>query len=464
MNPISSPHPDGVNARHMRRRGVSATLTTLFLLFFGCLAVGFYASVNNAIAIGDNAAAMSNARLASESGMEFARVLLARLRLAHTHDTDQAFADTYSQLVKQLEGTPNLNGQKVELSGNVIHIPGGQDQYIQLNATGAKFRVELERAGAACDLRVRVIGVEPRSSLSRTIRVDFQKKQVEGSALHYGMVSRGAVTMDANARITGAPTPAVGNLHISSSASPALSMKAMARIGGSVEFTNPAAQVTTATPKMILGRVVRGTRQLELPVIDPSVFKPFAGTDISGVNPVFKTGVMKNLYIKAGTNPTFSGNTVIQGVTYIETPNRVTFDANASIQGIICQQVGASSSPANQLIFHNATNLTGVETLPATEDFPSGLRELTGTIILAPSFALHFDGAFGVIPGTIVGGDIRFDGSAAGTIRGSVLSLGESLHLDGNAAITIDNLAATPNPAGLYFASNYVPVSSSYQQ
>ena len=92
---------------------------------------------------------------------------------------------------------------------------------------------------------------------------------------------------------------------------------------------------------------------------------------------------MKNIRIKANTNPEFSGNIRIDGVIYIETPNKVTFGSNTKIRGVIAVENNPVGDPSTNLIeFRSNTTIEGLDTLPATPHFPQELRDMAGAIIL----------------------------------------------------------------------------------
>ena len=447
-----------------QRRGVTSMLAMIYLILCSSLALGFYYSISTAIAVGDNSSAISHARLAAESGMEIIRVPLSRLVIPPSADAKNIIDVVHAQLADMLEATENLKGREIKLVGKTIHIPAGEDQFIALDNSGSRFRVEIKQLGGSTDLSVRVLGRSSRSNVTRTVSMTFQEREHSSSILQYGIVSRAPISMDSNAFVTGMPTPAAGDMLIVTNVKPALTMKANTTVSGDVNLSDPNGTVSVASPTMIKGEIIKGVTVPEFPTVDTSAFKPYATNRISGNSPTITTPILKNLYIRANTNPKFAG-TLIQGVIYIETPNKVTFDHNLTIQGVIVQQNdGTGDTTANQITFNSNTTLTGVETLPALPEFPKELREMTGSMILAPNFMVHFESNFGVSGGTIVAGKIDMDSNTNGVIKGSVICMGtESFHLDSNSAITISN-ENTRTPAGLFFSSHYVALPGSYSE
>jgi hypothetical protein len=92
------------------------------------------------------------------------------------------------------------------------------------------------------------------------------------------------------------------------------------------------------------------------------------------------------------------------------------------------------------------------------------MRDLKGSMIIAPTFNLHFNSNFGSIGGVIAGSKLEFDSNARGSISGTVMNLQDtSIHLDSNADIGI----AAPGiglPAGFGFSSTYKPIRETYEE
>jgi hypothetical protein len=163
----------------------------------------------------------------------------------------------------------------------------------------------------------------------------------------------------------------------------------------------------------------------------------------------------ENIKIAAGTNPTFSGNITINGIVYIESPNTVAFTGNTTIMGLIVAD-GDIDSPISTDQIQFAGNLTSqsVSQLPGDSVF-DGLRDQTGTFILAPGFECSFTGNFSTVNGAIAASGVSFTGNANGTITNSVINYSqEPMSLTGNARLYFDRSASVDNPSG--FSSNQV--------
>lgn len=106
----------------------------------------------------------------------------------------------------------------------------------------------------------------------------------------------------------------------------------------------------------------------------------------------------------------------------------------------------------------------GVENLPAGSQY-DGLRDLTGSFLLAPGFSAQFAGNFNTINGCLVASEFKFTGNSGGRIKGGVLNLADSsFQLSGNSPILIDHDTAVENPAGLIPSYRLVCVSGSYTE
>ena len=434
-------------------------LAMLYLVLFSGLALGFYASVNSAIQIGDNEADVSRARLAAESGQEFMRINLARVAVYEDPHPHRAFQAVAAQLAYRFDGTPNLRGGRIAVQGAQVRFPASD--YVDGDGAGGEFRVVVGQAVQG--LRVSAYGRERGGAVTRCVRLDYARGPANDGILDYGVVSRGVVTMESNAHVTGTPAAADGGVLVTSAASPAMSIGTNGSVSGVVALVHPTA-VATAGSSVIQGGVSYGVEEPEFPRLDTSPFRPYAVNVISGKNVQVTAGTVRNVYVKANSNPTFTGGTV-EGVVYIETPNKVTFDSNQSIRGVIVVQNDPTGDPStNQLIFRSNTGIYGVETLPATKDFPAALREMTGSIILAPTFGVHFSSNFGVAGGCVVADEVNFDSNSVGTIAGTVIALGGGgVRMAPNTNITVD-ASRSATPAGMTFTAGYRPIASTYDE
>jgi hypothetical protein len=108
-----------------------------------------------------------------------------------------------------------------------------------------------------------------------------------------------------------------------------------------------------------------------------------------------------NIRIAANTNPTFNGNITINGMVFVEQPNKVTFNCNLYITGmIVSQDAGDNNYTTDTIKFFGNTITKGVEFLPDTPEFHD-LRQMPGSFLLAPGFGVTFSGTLGGVNGTL---------------------------------------------------------------
>jgi hypothetical protein len=453
-----------------RRQGVTAMLSMLYLILFSALAVGFYGAVTTSVQIVGNEQRGSRAFLAAESGMEFMRFHLANLAIGPTTPLNERMDAIYDYLTRDpewaIEGTLNMGTNRVGYANGILTIPENPDAFIALDGNTG-FRATVATYGA--QLIVTTVGRYTGGSGTQTVRagrgieLKYDVAARASNIFDYGVASRSAVIMGGSTIIRGAGgNDAYGSILADTNQSPPLRMDGEAAISGDVSLTgfNPISVSSTST---IGGSVTYGVPSPDFPKVNSLIFEPYATRIIDSASP---SGTFENIRIKAGTNPNFSANTVIRGVVYVETPNQVVFAGGANITGVIVQQhEPLYDSTVNSISFRGEVRLNGVDQLPDQPQF-QGLKELTGSAILAPNFALEFRGNFGTVAGTIIGGNVRFTGEAGGTVRGSVINMEENrtMSLSGSATVTIESQGTGDYPAGVYFGENYVPIPGSYRE
>jgi hypothetical protein len=455
-------------------------LAMLYLVLFSTLALGFYASVTSATQISHNDHRMTACRTAAESGMQFLKYQLGTVNIPATTPDNQLFSQVYAQLCTKLNGYPTMAGQTVGLSaaGDVISIPGNNG-WITCDDTGGRFRATIENMGGT-KLRVLVRSRYGNVTGSVGVRLEYAVAQNASSIFDFGIASRSPIEMFSNATVSGGANPALGSVLTTSTRQPALHMDSNAAITGDVTFTNPSAQLIMSGTNTIGGytkgsasinqHLHYGEAEPEFPVVNTDAFKPFAGNLLNGGTIVllpgltYDTGTIRNVLVKANTNPKFAGNLKIQGVVYIETPNKVQFDSNVEITGaIVVQNNPTGDTTTNEIYLESNVKLLPMEALPDNSYFPPALRKLTGASILAPKFNLELDSNFGATAGTIVAGKIHFDSNASGAIKGSVINLEDTrVRMDSTASVTIQSRGTANYPAGVRFGSHFAPLPDTY--
>ncbi len=450
-------------------------LAMLYVILFSTLSVGFFAAFTLATQTSYNEREAGRALAAAESGMEFARYQLWAMNIEYSSSLADLLDRVEADLEAALNGSANLKGGNISRVGDTIFIPGSTSQYITANGSGEEFRLEITRDGTNLVVTSYGRSATGVSAAGRGVRLRYAMMQRPSSIFNFGVASRGPISMDSNARVVGSPDPSHGSILSTSTASTPVSVQGNSSVSGDVSISSSTGTVSVGSSASIAGstnttikaqHIHKGVQEPEFPTIDTDIYKKFATNVVSTPGAKFDTVNVKNLYIKANTNPTFAGNIKVQGVIYVETPNKVYFDSNVEVTGAIVTQNNPTGSLSQNVIeMESNVKLRGVEHLPATADFPPELRELTGSTILAPGFHLYLDSNFGGECGSIVASSIHFDSNAAGTLNGSVINLGPGkVWMDSNATATIANPGDAFAPAGMYFGSRYVPLPGSYEE
>ena len=93
------------------------------------------------------------------------------------------------------------------------------------------------------------------------------------------------------------------------------------------------------------------------------------------------------------------------------------------------------------------------------------LQKMSGSVVVAPTFALSFVGTANSIGGSITASKISMTGTAGGSIAGMVMNLDDQpMALGGTSGLTITSPGTAGYPAGLRFGSFYAPLSDTYKE
>jgi hypothetical protein len=456
--------------RTIARRGVTAVLAMLYLTLMASLALGFYSASNTAAIVSSNEQKVERTRLAAESGLDFARFHVSKVLVPAKTPPLKHFTVLSDQMSTRLNGSDNIDKGNIYTDGlTIIRVPADPTKFIKSDDKGSEFQFTITDIG---DRKIRISAVgRNMNTISvagmRMVQLDFELQQNQSKVFSYGIATMGTVTTSGSARLSGSPDPTKGSILSLSESTNTPVVISGKEVSGDISVTNPNANVvvsgasvggTTDSNVIQAEHVHKGVEEPEFPTVDTSMFIPYAKT-------VYVPGktTYSNIIIPPNTNPNFASGTVIKGVVYVKTPNRVTFNGHASLQGVIVTdtegQVGNMNT--NTISFSGGFGAKGVETLdPSYGD----LRNLTGSFLLLPGFSVNFTGNFGAISGTIVVDKASIGGSASGTLNGSLIILKDTpLTLSGNAHITAGE-GVLSFPTGLKFSNHYVPLPGTYDE
>ena len=424
------------------RRGAALVLALLSVCIFAALSVAFAVSADLNLQKARNTRLVSEARLAAESGLAYFACLLASTEVKDSV-TGQGILDSVAAaLAERLDGSAALHGGAISYDGSRIVVP-------VLDVDGGRsFTAEITVARKKV-LLLTVVGRVPTvdvlgGAVQRAISIEAEL--ASSGAFEYGMYAKGPINIGANVSYLGANDPNEASM-FSAASGVAITVDS-GHIDGDVLIHDPSATVDVGAT---VGGEIRVAENLPLPEVDGSIFEPFA-TNIVDAATDTSAGTFTNIRVKAGTNPSFGNDVTIQGVMFIEAPNKVEFTNNVNITGVIVSEdPGEGALPdAHCVSFNNSLSVQGLDDLPEEPQFAE-LREMPGSAFLLPGFTLEFKNNFTSVNGTIAAEQIVLKNNLVGTVYGSIIALGETgLELKNNSTITIDRSRYGDMAPGIY--------------
>jgi hypothetical protein len=423
----------------------------IFVVIFSALAVSMAAMSGTNVQIAENQRKADHARACAESGFDVIRFWLNRVSISGTTAEDLRFSQIADSLQDQLTSesitnvTTSCNGSAITIPSVTLDSPGEKSFF------GTITRLDNET------LRIDITGV--CGSITRTIRANYNFGERANNVFDFGVATKGPLSLSGNIELEGVNVSVEASVYIvSENSNLALSIIGNSQIAGDVSIGNPIASVDLQGGQAGIGgetgqnainnHVSFGVPPSEFPEPDPSQFESF----VTPLDPNIDTSAdatLENIRIAANTNPTFSGQVILKGILYIETPNVVTFTGGADITGIIVGDGDIQdNSSVNQIIFRGNVDSHPITELPMEEQF-NGLHDQTGTFVMAPGFHVSFGGSFSTLCGAISGNGVEFFGNAGGTINGSVINYSdEEMTLSGNSDLYFNRSGTTEVPAG----------------
>lgn len=486
-----------VRRSHAARHGVASVLAMLFMVLFAILALGFVAMVGTSTQVAHNDADSARSMLAAESSMQFARYHLANVDIGNVTGSDAVFDKLYEQLSDRLNGTANLGGHAISMTGvsgsRVIHIPGLSNastyNWIDFGPEIGAGRIVIRQAGAALEVMAAGQLGEHRPA-RKAIQYDFDPVRLAWVSPGQGVLTRSVVNLTNGAKVVGGDVTSAST----SGGTAVLTMNGGARISANASGTGGNFYYVSGagSPSITNGAKVDGTIQVlpeapVFPTVDTSIFEQFVPSATAqpqvgkvitkdNIYSIPATAKMTNIRIKA--NPTGStlyfGNSMeFHGVIYIESPNKVNFGGGSRICGIIVTDNNLSV-PSNQceITLANGVRMEGVENLDPSEHTAgewnserlAQLKALSGTLILAPNYGLILAGGSRTYAGQLVADRFHLSNGYKGTIAGNLIGLGSGapFHMEGGTQVTFTSGSSTG--AGLYRGSSFAIDPSSYME
>ncbi len=442
-------------------KGVAFLVTLIFVALFTCAALALVTMADTNMAISRDRLHMNQSSSLAETGL-----VLAQRQLGGLAVSGDTAASVHNQIADHFRtawaNSAMVNAAAITADANAVVLPA-----IWLpRADGLAGTIELvitADGGAHEDGCIVIQSTGRFAGAVRTAYYDLGFENAMTAINAYAIATRSTIVMTDNATIQGANNDQEGSiLSATTSVACAIDMSDTARISGDAAAANPDANISTIGDATIGGDRITGADEPEWPTIETAGFQQYVEEVVAGD---VSDATLHNIRIPAGTNPTFSGNVNIYGVLYVESPNTVTFTGNTNICGIVvAEEPVAQDLQVNQIRFNGNLTTSGVQNLPDRSRY-DGLRQATGSFLLAPGYTVRFSNTFNTINGCMAAGKFVFRGNAAGTVGGAILNLDDSLvRLKDNANLLIDRTAANPNPAGLSGGYSLVCVRGSYRE
>ncbi|UCC97805.1 MAG: pilus assembly PilX N-terminal domain-containing protein [Phycisphaerales bacterium] len=449
-----------------RNRRASALIVSLmFVLIFSALAISMMTLSSTNIQLASNHHNVNAALATAQSGQEVIRYWLSRVLFSSSTPQAEYFTTIVAALQNDLSDSAVTN-LTVQSDGTIGAV-------MLDSTTGRRFDGSLKiDASQPTILQTRVTGYS--GDIKRAIDIQYNIQPYVFPIFNFGLATKGPVNFPGNPTITAVNSAWEADIFIESLANP-IAMLSIGNLNfdGEVNIGNPVANVDFQSDVQIAGdhgqtaidnHVSIGNDSPEFPVPDTDRFRTYAtGPLIDSSTDLSAPGItLTNAMIKAGTNPVFQGTATINGVLFIESPNRVTFGKNVALNGIIVGDGDVHNpDPGTRRIDIQGNFASGP--YPNDPQFDA-LRAEEGTSILAPGFFTTFSGNFSTLEGVIAVSGIHFSGNVNAQIKGSIVNYSNSpTVVEGNAVMNFDRAGSTKIPAGfdLYRELDYNPVSYS---
>ncbi|MFW6155337.1 MAG: hypothetical protein ACOC95_08980 [Planctomycetota bacterium] len=447
--------------------GSALLLTFIFLALFTTLAGAFHAATSMAFQQANSMAGMQRAHLAAESGLAHVLTTLRDVSVAGSQTGEEYLVDCANHLADAMDGTANVDNGEITYDGTTVRVPR-----IAVRDTGDAYDAQVVALNDD-NLAITVHGYSGRAA--RTLYIELATRNRRSAVFDYGIASRSKIVMTGNARVTGVNDPHEADILSATYSDPeAVRLTGNPTIDGDISTCNPLSHVSvTGNPRIggetnwtaIQDHIHTGIGDVEFPEVDPTVFEPFATTIVDGSTRTGGNRTFENIRIAAGTNPTFSGNITIRGVVFIEAPNEVRFTGNLNFTGvIITEDAGENVYDDNTIRFTGNMSSAGVEDLPNSPQF-ADLRDMPGSMLLAPGFGVHFTGNFGTVNGALAADKFMMTGNAGGIVHGPIICYSDSdFTLTGNAHFAIDRSQYDGDPPGFAQDSTMTPAPDTYRE
>ena len=459
--------------RRQLRPGVVYVLALVMLALCSTLAVTMASNTTINLARSDNMCKAFGAQLAAEGGLGFMLQTISNVKLSKDTDYDTLMPNLAGKLGEILDDTQNLGESVVSGTESTVTIPA-------ITVEGAIFSCVLTRLSpdgqGNQQCRLRVTGSS--GGMSRSVALNLRLKQSAPEIFGYGIASKGSIDISGNAKLLSMSDAADASIFSAADDSTVIQARGNSTVAGDLYACsedistinlsgNPEVGGESDLDEIYANHTHLGMDDPEFPELDLTPFDGLTTTVIDSSTQTSGNMTFENAHILPGTNPTFNGNTVINGILYIEAPNNVRFNGNLVINGlVVTSDGGALPLSDNQLTFCGNVSVPGVDALPDTPEFQD-VKAQKGTAILAPGFGVTFRGNNSGIDGLIAADQLTFRGntSLGGELTGTIMGLADlPMEMRGNTKITINRPEGDYLPTGFKYTSTFKVISGSYSE
>jgi len=445
------------------RSGSALIVSVIFVLVFSALAVSVAALSGVNLQIADNQHKVNAALSAAESGQEVMRYWISRAHILNLTPPESILGSVAAYVQNDLSDN-GISNITLYYNGTTITVPT-----VALDTVvNSSFKATTRQINDYI-LQVDVTGMNKQ--MTRTIRVNYNLEPEKWPIFDFGLATKGPVQFLGNPTLEGVNYLNEADIFIESqNTSLALLVTGNTNFDGDVSIGNTNGNVDFQGDVQIGGdhgqaaidnHVFIGTESPEFPVPDTGHFRQYAtGQVINSITDTSHHMTLINAVIQAGANPIFGGNIRIQGVLFIESPNIVVFNRNVSIQGLIVGD-GDVNAGTNSITFCGNFESS---TFPDDSQFDV-MRHEVGSSILAPGFAVSFEGNFASLAGVMAVSGAHFSGNVNALVEGTIINYSQSpTVIERNATLRFDRSNSPDFPAG--FDYNRVPRydSASYEE
>jgi hypothetical protein len=437
---------------HQKHKGAVLIIAMIFVLIFSALAVSMAAMSGTNAQLASNQHKVGCSLGSAASGLEVQRHWLTPVTMPSSTPTANYFSTIINTLQYDLDANSISN---ITLQNNGTIVPVSLD-----STTGQTFTGQMRISDSNSNI-LEVFSTGGDAQITRTIKVEFDIEPYKHPIFNYGLATKGPLNYTGNPLTTGANASWEADIYVESFvdgvANPtAVSVAGNTNFNGNIMIGNPDAGVSFGGDVLIDGdhnqaaidnHVFIGVDPVEFPVPDTARFTTYATGDvIDSTTDLNASNILVNRSIAAGTNPIFPKSVIIQGILLIKSPNVVTFTRNVALQGIIVAQGDLTADPVTDRIdvlgnFASSPYPPGVEF--------DAIRQEVGSSIVAPGFAMSFQGNFSTLEGVVAVSGVTFSGNVAAQIKGTIINYADTpMVIKGNASMTFDREASTKVPAG----------------